>query len=294
MTSTPHDAPVAGNDGQRRAGAGGDERRPSTGGTLNHHRVGAGEPLVLIHGVGHHWQGWRPVIEPLSRTFDVLACDSPGFGHSAPLPAGVRPNIAAYADAYERFFAERGLDRPHVAGNSMGGAIALELGRRGAVRSVTALSPAGFWTDAERRYCQRLLATVGTTPRPLRPLMRLAMRSVTGRRLLLSLLHGFPAQVPPSAAIAALDALWDSPVLLDALDAFDDYSFSDGEPLRGLPVTVAWGDRDRLLLYGRQAPRARRALPHARHLTLGAGHLPCYDDPAAVVSVIRSTAAAAH
>ena len=46
------------------------------------------------------------------------------------------------------------------------------------------------------------------------------------------------------------------------------------------PTTIAWGERDRLLLYGRQAPRARRWLPEARHVTLdGLGHVPTYDDP---------------
>ena len=85
---------------------------------------------MLLHGVGHHWQAWQPVIERLAGEFDVIACDSPGFGRSAPLPAAIEPTIPAYADAFEWFFAELGLERPHVAGNSMGGAIALELARR--------------------------------------------------------------------------------------------------------------------------------------------------------------------
>ena len=72
--------------------------------------------------------------------------------------------------------------------------------------------------------------------------------------------------------------------------AFDDYRFSAPQELRGVAVTVAWGVRDRLLPYGRQAPRARTMLPWARHLTLGAGHVPFYDDPAAVAEVIRITA----
>ena len=98
--------------------------------SINYHREGEGQPLVLLHGIGHHWQGWRPVISRLSDRFDVIACDSPGFGASAPLPSGIDPTIASYVDAFEWFFAELGLERPHVAGNSMGGAIAIELARR--------------------------------------------------------------------------------------------------------------------------------------------------------------------
>lgn len=53
-------------------------------------------------------------------------------------------------------------------------------------------------------------------------------------------------------------------------------------------MTIAWGDRDRLLPYRLQAPRARRMLPWATHVTLGAGHVPFYDDAPAVASVIRT------
>ena len=57
-----------------------------------------------------------------------------------------------------------------------------------------------------------------------------------------------------------------------------------------MPVTVAWGASDHLLPARRQAPRARALLPWARHLTLGAGHVPFFDDPGAVAEVIRSCA----
>jgi pimeloyl-ACP methyl ester carboxylesterase len=54
-----------------------------------------------------------------------------------------------------------------------------------------------------------------------------------------------------------------------------------------VPTTVAWGERDRLLIYSRQAPRARRRLPGARHVTLaGCGHVPTWDDPEQVATVI--------
>ena len=55
-------------------------------------------------------------------------------------------------------------------------------------------------------------------------------------------------------------------------------------------MTIAWGVKDRLLPYRTQAPRARATLPSATHLSLGTGHVPFYDDPAAVAAAIRSTA----
>ncbi len=87
----------------------------------------------------------------------------------------------------------------------------------------------------------------------------------------------------------ALEHFWSGPALAGALAAFDDYDFSDGEQLRPTPVTIAWGRYDRLLIYSRQAPRARERLPWARHLTLGAGHIPFFDDAAAVAETIRIT-----
>ncbi|HEU0023032.1 MAG TPA: alpha/beta hydrolase [Thermoleophilaceae bacterium] len=254
---------------------------------MNHHRSGSGEPLVLIHGVGHHWQGWRPVIGRLSERYDVIAADSPGFGSSPPLAPGIDPTIEAYADAFESFFAGLGLGRPHVAGNSMGGAIALELARRRAVRSATAISPAGFWTPRERRFCQLSMGLSGVLPAAGRPAVLALVGTPAGRAVVLSQNFARPWRMPADEARLMLQDLWRSPALGPAIAAFDRYTFRNGQELRGLPVTVAWGSRDRLLLFGRQAPRARRALPEARHVTLqGLGHTPFYDDPDRVADVI--------
>lgn len=256
---------------------------------MHHHREGSGHPLVLIHGVGHHWQAWRPVIDRLSGEHDVLAVDSPGFGRSDPLPGNLEPTVWAYADAFEKFFSDQGLDRPDVAGNSMGGAIALELARRRVVRSATALSPAGFWTRGELRYAQVSLGVLAGVPARLRPALTALARTRAGRAALFAQLAARPATMPGDEAAGTLTDVWASPVFSAALRAFDHYEFTAGNELAGVPVTVAWGGHDRLLPYGRQAPRARAALPQARHVTLCTGHVPFFDDPDAVAEVISST-----
>ncbi len=233
------------------------------------------------------------MIDLLSGELDVVACDSPGFGRSAPLPPGIEPTIPAYADAFEWFFAELGVERPHVAGNSMGGAIALELARRRAVRSATAFSPAGFWTTAELRFCQLSLAALAQTPQPLRPGVEALTRTRAGRIALFAQTFGSPARLPVEEALGTLRDAWASPAMSDALAAFREYRFSDPQELANVPVTIAWGKRDRLLPYRLQAPRARRMLPEARHVTLGTGHVPFYDDPPAVAAVIRAQVRAA-
>jgi pimeloyl-ACP methyl ester carboxylesterase len=261
--------------------------------SINYHREGEGPPLVLLHGVGHHWQAWRAVIALLAGEFDVIACDSPGFGRSAPLPASIEPTVSAYTDAFEWFFAEIGIERAHVAGNSMGGAIALELARRRGIRSASAFSPAGFWTGPEARYCMTSLRTLGNAPRAARPLMEALARTRAGRVALFAQSFGYPTRMPAEEAVATLRDAWAAPAMAATLAAFAGYRFAAGEQLRSTPVAVAWGVKDRLLPYRLQAPRARARLPWATHVALGAGHVPFWDDPAAVAEVIRSCASSA-
>ena len=256
--------------------------------SINYHRGGEGPPLVLLHGVGLSWQIWAPVIALLEADFDVIACDSPGFGASAPLPRGVAPTIPAYADAFEWFLAELGLERPHVAGNSMGGAIALELARSGAAGSATAFSPAGFWNRAELRYAQLSLLSIARLPGALRPLWAALMRTRAARAALLRQYFGDPLRIPAEELQRTLAGVWSAPAMVPAVEAFSQYSFGAARALRSTTVTIAWGRGDRLLPYRTQSRRARAQLPWATHVTLGAGHVPFHDDPPACAEVIRA------
>ena len=255
---------------------------------LNFHREGSGESLVLIHGIAHHWQGWSPVIPYLARQFEVVAVDSPGFGESADLPAGEPQTMQRYTVGYEAFFAELSLERPHVAGNSMGGGIALELARRGKVRSATAISPAGFWTGLERHWVRLVLGTYANLPLPLRPAARAAVGTTAGRIALGRLLFAHPERMPPEVAVSTLENTWRSGATNPTLAALDSYEFEAGHELADAVVTIAWGSKDRLLFFSRQQPRAQGALPHARHVVMGdVGHTPTYDDPALIAEIIK-------
>src|SRR3954449_5289051 len=119
---------------------------------LTQHRAGRGEALVLLHGLGLTWLCWKPVLPALEAVHDVVALDLPGFGASPALDDGRRPTVGALADAVEAELDRLGLDAPHLAGNSLGGWIALELARRGRARTVVALAPAGLELPPERAY----------------------------------------------------------------------------------------------------------------------------------------------
>lgn len=253
--------------------------------TVSYARVGRGEPLLLLHGIGHHRQAWDPVVDILATERDVIAVDLPGFGASPALPEGLAYDLPTTAAVFRGFCEELGLERPHVAGNSLGGLMALELGREKVVRSVTALSPAGFWSQAERRYAFGVLLTMRQIARrmPL-PLVEKLARTTAGRTALTSTIYARPGRRSPEAVVAETLALVNAPGFDETLRAGTSVRFTDDIP--GIPVTVAWGTQDRLLLR-RQGVRAKQLIPRSRLVRLpGCGHCPMNDDPALVARVI--------
>ncbi|NKY85667.1 alpha/beta fold hydrolase [Nocardia veterana] len=251
---------------------------------LNHHRVGTGEPLVLIHGVGSRWQVWEPIIDTLATGFDVIAVDLPGFGGSDPLP---RTTVDTLTDALHAFLVEQGIERPHLSGNSMGGLIALNLGARGIAASVSAFSPIGFWSDSGRIWCQQALGRAATIGRVLRPQLPALLGTPAGRTALLGIVFGRPWTLDARTAVDTVDGVLGAPGFRPALASFDQARLRDGGRLSRIPVTIAWGNRDVLLTYRPQSRRARQWLPAARHVTLpGSGHTPFYDDPAGCAKIV--------
>jgi pimeloyl-ACP methyl ester carboxylesterase len=252
---------------------------------VNYHREGSGPPLLLVHGIGSRWQVWRPVIGELARERDVIAIDLPGFGAS-PMPApGTEPGPTTLTRMVAEFARSLELERPHVAGNSLGGWIALELAREGLVASATALSPAGFYTQAEAVFLLVSLKLSRRTARALQSRAAGVTRTALRRRLAFSQLVAHPERIPAADAAEHLRALGDCPWFEPTLDAIVRERFFAGRSL-GVPVTVGWGQHDRLLL-PRQAVRAAREVPDAKLVTLtGCGHVPTYDDPAQVARVI--------
>lgn len=256
--------------------------------TLSHHRGGSGEPLLLIHGIGSFRRVWEPVLPLLERERDVVAIDLPGFGDSPVLAGGAEPHPAALAGAVAAFLDELGWSRPVVAGNSLGGWIALELARQGRTASVCALSPAGFWNRRERAFATASLANARRTARLLEASLERIYASASLRRVVLAQFAAHPERMPAAAGVAAARNLGRSPGWDATLAAMSTRHVTGLADVRG-PATIAWAQKDRLLL-PRQARRARRALPQARHVTLaGCGHVPTWDDPAQVARAVLSS-----
>ncbi|PWS47723.1 alpha/beta hydrolase [Streptomyces sp. FT05W] len=255
---------------------------------VSYERTGVGAPLVLLHGIGHHRQAWDPVLRILAAERDVIAVDLPGFGASPALPHGLAHDLRTMVPVLGSFFEALGVVRPHVAGNSLGGLFALELGREGLARSVTALSPAGFWTPSERRYAFGVLRAMrGAALAMPMPLIERLSRSSPGRAALTSTIYARPGRRSPAAVVSETVALREATGFRQTLEAGSGVTFADDVP--GVPVSIAWGSKDRLLP-SRQGVRAGRAIPRARLVRLpGCGHVPMNDDPAAVARVVLDT-----
>ena len=93
---------------------------------LNTHmvRAGAGEPVILLHGLGASSYSWRFAFAELSRHYEVFAPDLPGFGRTDK-PHDFDYSIAGLQGWVVAFMDQLGLPKARFAGNSMGGVIAL-------------------------------------------------------------------------------------------------------------------------------------------------------------------------
>jgi pimeloyl-ACP methyl ester carboxylesterase len=240
---------------------------------------GAGEPLLLIHGLGGTGRVWDPVLPLLQAEREVLVLDMPGFGTAPPLPEEVEPTAANLAAALHTECEERGVERPHVAGNSLGGWVGLEMGRAGWAASVTALSPAGLWRApiGPRESDGRARA------RRLRRLVAASLRIPAVRRRALSTFAAHPERIPAEAGRELVLGWIDASGYDGANRAMRSHIFDPAGYPEDVPVTIAWGERDRLV----GPPKPERRPAGSRFLVLpGVGHTPTWDDPELVARTL--------
>jgi pimeloyl-ACP methyl ester carboxylesterase len=266
------------------------------GGADGIHRGGSGEPLVLIHGFSGTRSMWVPVLAELEGAHDVLAVNLAGHVGGPELPSGTGASVTALIDAIERDMDAAGFESAHLAGNSLGGWIALELAARGRARSVLALSPAGGWeagTRAEKRL-RGLFRRNHRLSKAMLPWVDSLMRRPRLRRALMSQMAVRGELIPPAAAAQFLRDTVACPIYFDLMDAI----LRDGPPQSfgelSCPVLLAWGTRDRVLPSPRYSKRLRELLPAAEWVELrDLGHVPMSDDPQLVARTISDFVARA-
>lgn len=263
------------------------------------YRAGEGEPLVLLHGFTATWRCWLPVIAELVPRFEVIAPTLHGHdGGPALPPGGPAHTPEGAADHVEAQLDELGVGSAHFAGNSMGGALALELAKRGRARSVVAISPGGGWRPDDTAEAQRIIKWFARNQKIARlSLKRLPviMARPGSRRLAMRDVMTRGDQCPADQAIQLVRSSIKCTVVEDVFAALR----SGTAVLRDLdriecPVLVTWGDKDRILPMAKHAQRFKDEIPGVEfRVHKGVGHTPMWDAPSLIASAIGDFAAAA-
>lgn len=251
---------------------------------------GAGEVLLLIHGIGGSSNNWRAIIPTLSKKYRVIAPDLLGHGQTDK-PRGDY-SLGAFAVWLRDFLDALGISRVTVVGHSLGGGIAMQ------------------FTHQHRDYCKRLiLMSSGGLGAEVNRTLRLI--TLPGSHFVLQLASSKPVLVARKAistlksdyqhasrqsehweAHAALSNPENRQALLRTLRAVVDRRGQFVCALNKLhfnanvPVLIISGDQDRVIPVS-HAYAAHEAMPHSKlHILPGVKHHPHTEQTDTVADLI--------
>lgn len=261
---------------------------PSFAAGLAYHAMGSGEPLLLIHGLTSSRAAFTRIADDLAEHYEVISVDLPGHGDSPPLVRGEPLTPRAQAHAVGEFLDALGISTAHLVGNSMGGWVALEMAADGRARSVVGLCPAGLWQPISER--SRDIELNRRLARLTGPLADVLMYVPPIREAVFATALERPYRVDVPTARATVSAQRAARGYHEAHDGLLDHAFERADRISPrVPVTIAFGDNDRLL------PRRTSQLPqlapdHAQWLVMPrVGHAPMWDDPEGTIEIIHTT-----
>jgi pimeloyl-ACP methyl ester carboxylesterase len=246
--------------------------------SIHYYDTGAGTPVVMVHGLNHHADAWiRNIAAVAAAGYRVIALDLPGFGRSG-MPE-MRYTLGGYSDFMVAFLDALGLERVHLAGNSLGGAIVLRtaIDHPGRVLSVAGVDPAGMFERVPKVWS--LAAS---------PLARILLRPILGSRRLLDFSHRRSLHDPVHASARQVDLIaeaYQQPGYRDHILRMAESMFTmpeeellwNGLPGLEMPVVIFWGRQDRTLPLS-HAYRAAHRIAHAELIVYDeCGHNPMYE-----------------
>jgi len=241
-------------------------------------------PVLLLHGIGRSMEDWAPQYELLARSHRVIAVDVPGFGFSdrpreaITLPGFAR-GVAAAVDAV-------GEARPlHIVGNSLGGAIAVQLLalQPERVASLVLVNSAGFGREVTPLLRMLAVPVIGalSTRRTTRMSARMFERTIYADRSVATkerIDHALAVGQQPHAGAVLRETAVELGTTRGVKPEWRRQLAGAVAPHRR-PTLVMWGDRDRVLPAHHLA-EARRVFPHAEtHLFADIGHMPQIECP---------------
>ncbi|MCP2277175.1 alpha/beta fold hydrolase [Nocardia amikacinitolerans] len=251
--------------------------------------LGSGDPLLLLHGFMLSPHCWERTAERLSSACEVYAPALPGHWGGPPAE-GWHTDVAALADGIEAQLDELGWRTCHIAGNSLGAWVGVELARRGRARTLTLIAPAGGWNVPSITQFR-----VGLKFLSLVPLVRIGRRlgdfatdNFIPQRFALFLLSKQASAVPrreiANVLRAALNCSAMLPMIVGGLRAPALADLSD----LPTPVRLLLAEYDRIIPNRVYARRYLEELPDSadRILVNGVGHVPMLEAPDRIATLI--------
>jgi pyruvate dehydrogenase E2 component (dihydrolipoamide acetyltransferase) len=238
-------------------------------------RAGSGTPIVLLHGFGSSSATWLPIISALMGS-STVAYDLPGHGRSLNFPNAGSPSTAAKAIIAD--LGERGVERAHFAGHSMGGAIAtlIALMNPALAASLTLLAPGGYGPQINADVLRRYGAASDEK----------AISSC------LTEMSGPDAEIPCAVAdcmtrdrkVDGQTAMLEKIAALITRDGRQGVLPSDGLEAIEVPVVALWGRHDPILPYNQMESMP---LKWRKNTAERAGHMLIDEVPDTVVEILR-------
>jgi pimeloyl-ACP methyl ester carboxylesterase len=237
---------------------------------------GSGPPLLLVHGTSsslHTWDGWAAAMSGSRR---IVRVDLPGFGLTGPAPDRDY-RVERYARLVAALLDRLGIARADVAGNSLGGRVAMTLAleQPARVRKLVLVAAAGL-SGYEPPLTFRLART---------PVVNVLLRKLTPRFLIrrnVEDVYGDPSRVTDELVERYHDMVLragNRDALVDRLTGPPDPLLDDRLDELRLPVLIQWGEEDRWIPVA-HAHRFARGIAGARlRIYPGAGHTPMEELP---------------
>ena len=247
------------------------------------------ETILCLHGLGGTKASFLPTVNALADDHRVIAIDLPGFGESDK-PIGAPYNAPWFARSAFAAMDALGLERAHVAGNSMGGRAAIEAGLmdRERVGALLLLSPALAWLRSRPwapllRALRPELGLIQPAPRPIvEAIVRQLVPSENGGWTDAGIDEFLRAYLTRSGRAAFYAAARN--IYLDEPHGEQGF-WTRLETLQSDSLFV-WGKKDTLVPIGFMK-HVERALPEARHVELACGHVPQLERPRETHAAIR-------
>ncbi len=253
------------------------------------HRGGEGPPLVLLAGFTDTWRSWELVLPALEAEHEVLAPTLAGHAGGPEIGPDEDPEVAIL-DAVERAMDEAGFETAHIAGNSLGGWVALKMAERGRARSVTGLAPAGGWPVDD----PAIAATIEyfkTTQQLLEQALPHAdaiVASPEGRATATQMYASTAEHMSADLILHQMRGAFGCPAVMRLIEHAEANGWNLEAERVTCPVRLVWGSEDRVLVLPTAAVRFREEwLPQAEWVELeGAGHCPQLDHPLETTQLI--------